>query len=121
MALLLALPLQAHALNRNVRAFLISGAAGAVLGTGVGLVIWPISGDFRSIFIGTSVGLFLGLPGLVFGPFAGAVIGELATRPDWRHAGRVGLGTSLGLLLGIAAKIAVVFTMLGVFALAYLI
>jgi uncharacterized protein YqgC (DUF456 family) len=75
--------------------------------------------------IGTLVGLFFGLPGLVLGPFAGAVIGELAHRrddkgdPDWKGAGKVGLGTTLGLVLGIAAKAAVVFVMLGVFALFY--
>jgi hypothetical protein len=48
------------------------------------------------------------------------VAGELATRRDWPAAGKVGLGTTLGLLLGIAAKTAVVFAMLGLFVLAYL-
>jgi uncharacterized protein YqgC (DUF456 family) len=77
---------------------------------------WAIAGAA----VGTVVGLFFGLPGLVLGPFVGAVGGELAAQRDWRAAGKVGLGTSLGLLLGIAAKTAVVFAMLGVFALAYL-
>lgn len=69
--------------------------------------------------VGTVIGLFFGLPGLVLGPFVGAVAGELATKRDWQAAGRVGVGTWLGLALGIAAKTAVVFAMLGVFALAY--
>ena len=92
---------------------LLASAAGAKR---VGASRWAIVGAAA----GTVIGLFLGLPGLVLGPFLGAVAGELVTRPDWRRAGKVGLGTSLGLLLGIAAKIAVVFTMLGVFTLAYL-
>jgi uncharacterized protein len=71
--------------------------------------------------LGTLVGLFFGLPGLILGPFAGAVAGELTTRSDWKKAGRVGVGTSVGLLLGMAAKAAAVFVMLGVFALAYLV
>lgn len=92
---------------------LVATAAGAKR---VGASRWAIVGAAA----GTLVGLFLGIPGLVLGPFVGAVLGELATRSDWRRAGKVGLGTSLGLLLAIAAKAAVVFTMLGVFALAYL-
>ena len=93
---------------------LAASAAGAKR---VGASRWAIVGAAA----GTVVGLFLGLPGLVLGPFLGAVIGELATHRDWRHAGKVGLGTSIGLLVGIAAKLAVVFTMLGVFTLAYLV
>jgi len=69
--------------------------------------------------VGTVVGLFFGIPGLILGPFLGAVAGELLVRQDWRQAGKVGLGTSLGLLLGMAAKAAVVFAMLGVFAFAW--
>ena len=92
---------------------LVAGAAGAKR---VKASRWAIVGAA----VGTVVGLFFGLPGLVLGPFLGAVAGEMATRRDWRAAGRVGLGTSLGLLLGIAAKTAVVFAMVGVFALAYL-
>lgn len=71
--------------------------------------------------LGTLVGIFLGLPGLILGPFVGAVIGEYISLRDWRQAGKVGLGTWLGLLLGTAAKIALAFTMLGIFVTAYLI
>ncbi|HEX5758617.1 MAG TPA: DUF456 family protein [Thermoanaerobaculia bacterium] len=69
--------------------------------------------------LGTVAGLFFGLPGLVIGPFAGAVAGEYWARRDWAHAQKVGLGTWLGLVLGVAAKLALVFTMVGVFAFAY--
>lgn len=90
----------------------VATAAGAQR---VGASKWAILGAS----LGTLAGLAFGLPGLVIGPFAGAVAAEYAVRRNWRAAGKVGVGTSLGLLLGIAAKVAVVFTMLGVFALAY--
>ena len=48
--------------------------------------------------IGGIAGLFLGLPGLVFGPFVGAALGEYLARRSLRQAGKVGLGTWLGLL-----------------------
>lgn len=71
--------------------------------------------------IGTVVGLFLGLVGVVVGPFVGALVGEFAVRRDWRQAGKAGVATWIGLAVGTAAKIAIVFAMLGVFALALLV
>ena len=70
---------------------------------------------------GTLVGMFFGIPGLLLGPFVGAVLGEYISQRDWNRAGKVGLGTWLGLIFGTAAKIAVAFAMLGVFVTAYLI
>src|SRR5258706_13614222 len=46
--------------------------------------------------LGTFIGLFLGLPGLLLGPFFGAAIGELTTGRELAHATRVGVGTWLG-------------------------
>ena len=70
---------------------------------------------------GTLIGLFFGLPGLLLGPFLGAALGELSAGRELAHATRVGVGTWLGLLFGTLAKIALCFTMLGVFALRLLI
>jgi uncharacterized protein YqgC (DUF456 family) len=70
--------------------------------------------------LGTLGGLFLGLPGLVLGPFVGAVAGELLSHGQVQQATRAGLATWMGLIFGTLAKLALVFTMLGVFALAYL-
>ncbi|MGH8234017.1 MAG: DUF456 domain-containing protein [Rhodanobacteraceae bacterium] len=67
---------------------------------------------------GTIVGLFFGIPGLLLGPFVGAVIGQLASGSPVDHAARVGFGTWIGLLIGTAIKLAVAFMMLGTFALA---
>ena len=47
----------------------------------------------------------------------GAVIGEFSARGNLARAGRVGLATWLGLLLGGAAKLALVISMIAVFAL----
>lgn len=69
--------------------------------------------------LGTLVGLFFGIPGLLLGPFLGAVAGELMVKRDWQQAGRVGVGAWLGFLLGSVAKLTLVFAMLGVFAVAY--
>jgi uncharacterized protein len=51
----------------------------------------------------------------------GAAIGEFIAQRDALRAGKIGLATWLGLLLGTAAKIAIAFTMIGVFLAALLI
>jgi uncharacterized protein YqgC (DUF456 family) len=68
--------------------------------------------------IGAVVGIFFGLPGVLLGPFAGAVIGELSTQRHLGRAGRAGFGATVGIVLGAAAKLAIAFTMLGIFAIA---
>ena len=68
--------------------------------------------------IGAVVGLFLGLIGVIVGPFIGAFIGQLTVRRDLGDAGRVGLGTWLGIALGLATKIALGISMIGVYLIA---
>jgi uncharacterized protein YqgC (DUF456 family) len=70
--------------------------------------------------LGMLVGLFLGPVGIVAGPFLGAVAGELSSRRGLAQAGRAGLGATLGLAMGAAAKLALGFTMLGTYLLARL-
>ena len=70
--------------------------------------------------VGAVVGLFFGLPGILLGPFIGAVIGELTAQRELRDAGRAGVGATLGLALGVAVKLALAFSMLGLFAMARL-
>ncbi len=81
---------------------LLDFVAGALGAKGVGASARAISGAL----IGTVVGLFLGIPGLVLGPFVGALLGELSSgtgfgaldarwsgrldRPGLRHADQVG-------------------------------
>ena len=70
--------------------------------------------------VGTVAGLFFGFVGVLVGPFVGAALGEYLARRDLRQAGRAGLGTWLGIVLGSAAKIALMLAMVGVFAAAWL-
>lgn len=69
--------------------------------------------------LGTFVGMFFGLPGLVIGPFAGAVLGEIRARRSVGQAAKSGIGAWVGLLLGIIAKLVIAFVMVGVFAFNY--
>ena len=66
--------------------------------------------------IGGFVGVFFGLPGILLGPFMGAVAGELIARGGWAQATKVGVGTWLGLLFAAVAKLVLAFLMIGVFA-----
>ena len=70
--------------------------------------------------IGGLVGLFLGLAGLVLGPFLGAVAGELIARRNLRQAGKVGLGTWLGLAAAAVVKVVLAFMMIATFLAFYL-
>lgn len=71
--------------------------------------------------LGTVIGIFFGLPGLLLGPFAGALLGELVAGGTLRKAAGVGVGAWLGFVVGAVVKLGVCFTMLGVFATAFLI
>jgi uncharacterized protein YqgC (DUF456 family) len=68
--------------------------------------------------VGTVAGIFMGLIGIFFMPLVGAAIGEYLARRDALRAGRVGVATWVGLLVGIVAKLAIVFAMIGVFVFA---
>lgn len=70
--------------------------------------------------LGTLAALPFGFVGLVFGPFAGAMIGEFMAQQRLDAATRVGIGTWIGLAVGTLAKVALVFVMLGVFAISWL-
>lgn len=71
--------------------------------------------------VGTVAGIFTGLVGLLFLPLAGAAIGEYFAERDLLRAGKVGMATWLGLVIGTALKVAIVFAMLGLFVAALVI
>lgn len=71
------------------------GVAGAVLGAMLG-VLWPF-------------------PGLLVGPFAGAVALEMLAGREWKEAAQAGLGATLGFLVGGVGKFAVAVAMTGLF------
>jgi uncharacterized protein YqgC (DUF456 family) len=70
--------------------------------------------------VGTVLGIFTGLWGLLFMPLLGAAIGEYMAQRDLRRAGTVGVATWVGLLVGTAVKVAIAFAMLGAFVVALL-
>jgi uncharacterized protein YqgC (DUF456 family) len=70
--------------------------------------------------IGTTIGMFFGLPGLLIGPFAGAVIGELWSGKSVLRSAHVGVSTWFGMLLGVVAKVVLSFLMIGMAGVALL-
>ncbi len=69
--------------------------------------------------IGTLAGLFFMPIGLFVGPFAGALIGEYLHERNLGKATKVGLGTWLGIVLGVALKLGLAMAMIAVFAVAW--
>lgn len=70
--------------------------------------------------LGGGIGLFLGLAGMIVGPFIGAVAGELVARGGLAQAGKVGLGTWLGLLAAAVLKVILAFMMIATFLAFYI-
>lgn len=70
--------------------------------------------------VGTLLGMFFGIPGLLFGPFLGALAGELASGTSVLRSAHVGIGTWLGLLFGTLVKLVLSFVMIGLFGVAML-
>ena len=70
--------------------------------------------------LGTIGGLLFGLPGLIIGPFVGAVIGELTAHRDVGRAGRAGITATVGVLIGTVIKVGLGFAMVGIFVAAWI-
>lgn len=99
----------------TLASFLIDLIATALGAKRVGATKFAIIGAA----LGTLFGVFLGVPGLILGPFIGAVAGEMLSHGEWRKATTAGFATWMGLLFGTLAKVALIFGMLGVFVFAY--
>jgi len=92
-------------------------AIGAKRAKASALAIW-------GSLIGTIAGLFFGIPGLFLGPFVGAVAGELVARRRLHHADfapvlRVGVGTWVGIALGVGLKLMLTIAMISIFVMAW--
>lgn len=92
----------------GVLADFVAGALGAKKFGASGLSIFGAT-------LGAIVGIFFGIIGLLLGPFIGAVIGELASGRNIDAASRAGVGATIGLLIGTAAKLAVGVMMVALF------
>lgn len=57
----LAAPSNAHAVHRDVKSVLTFSAYGLAAGTLVGLASFPLTQNNRSVFVGSSMGLYLGM------------------------------------------------------------
>jgi uncharacterized protein YqgC (DUF456 family) len=95
---------------------IVDYTAGIVGAKRFGASYWGLLGAF----VGLVLGLGFGLPGIIVGPIAGAVVLEYAKDPDFKRAGKVGVGTLIGFVVGTAVKYALAFVLLGTAILFYM-
>ena len=97
---------------------LIFLAVVAIIGTAMAYVAGALGAKYTGAsktaiwgaFIGGIVGAFFAIPGLLLGPLIGAAIGEFIARKDTWQAGKVGIGTFIGFIIGTVAKIGCALT-----------
>jgi uncharacterized protein YqgC (DUF456 family) len=65
--------------------------------------------------VGGLVGLFFSLPGILLGPFVGALLFELAGGREFKLAAKAGAGAVLGLFAGAVGKLALCMVMILLF------
>jgi uncharacterized protein YqgC (DUF456 family) len=94
-----------------VLTYVVDFGAGALGAKGFGATKYAMVGAFG----GALVGILFGLPGIILGTFLGAVAGELFANRSLRDAGAAGLGATIGLAVGVAAKMALAVSMLSIF------
>ncbi len=77
---------------------LLAGALGAKRVGASRRAVW-------GALLGTVIGLFFGLPGLLLGPFVGALLGELAAGNSVLRSTHVGMSAWVGLIFGTLIKL----------------
>lgn len=87
---------------------LLAGALGAKRMGASSQAVW-------GALIGTMVGLFFGIPGLLFGPFIGAVIGELSAGNSVLRSAHAGVSVWVGLIFGTIIKLVSSLMMVALF------
>ncbi len=83
---------------------LLAGALGAKRAGASRRAVW-------GTLLGTVIGLFFGPPGLVLGPFAGAILGELSAGNSVLRSTHVGIYAWIGLVFGTVIKLVASVTM----------
>ncbi len=92
-------------------AFGLDYLAGMIGAKKLGATWWGILGAV----VGGLVGLFFNLPGIILGPFLGALILEMVGGRPFKPAVRAGAGAVLGLLAGAVGKVALCLAMILLF------
>jgi len=99
------------------------GAAGLILDLVAGALGARRAGaSARAVagaLLGSVIGIFFGLPGLLLGPFAGALLGELSTGNSMKRSTHVGFHAWIGLIFGTIMKLVSCVTMVLLFAAAW--
>ncbi|MFV2029680.1 DUF456 domain-containing protein [Neisseria sp. S1] len=94
----------------------IVAAVGTVMDYVAGMLGAKFTGASKTAvwgaLIGGIAGAFFSLPGLLLGPLVGAGIGEFWARKDLLSAGKVGLGTFIGFIVGVIAKLGCALTII---------
>lgn len=67
------------------------------------------------VVLGGLTGLFFGLPGIIIGPFVGAMLFEMLGGTSIRAASKAGVGAVIGLLAGALGRFAFAIAMTGLF------
>jgi hypothetical protein len=99
----------------SAAAFAVDYLAGLLGARKFGASKWGLVGAL----VGLVVGLPMGLLGIVIGPAAGAVFAEYLVDRDFKRATKAGGGAFVGFLVGMLAKVALAFTILGIAGFAY--
>ena len=71
---------------------------------------WGVIGALLGSLLGIA---FFGFPGIVIGPLAGALLGELFARKTFEQAAQSALGAFLGFLAGTLIKAVLILIMIG--------
>jgi uncharacterized protein len=96
----------------GVAADLLAGAFGAKRMGASSQAVW-------GALIGTVIGLFFGIPGLLLGPFFGAVLGELSAGNSVLRSTHAGVSAWVGLIFGTVIKLVSSLMMVGLFGVAW--
>jgi uncharacterized protein YqgC (DUF456 family) len=109
-----------------------AGISNLVLGVLVALMVVSLVFDFLASMLGAKkfgatwrgmtgaviggiIGLFFNLPGIILGPFLGAMLFEILGDKEFKKAAHAGLGATIGLLLGIIGKFSIGVVMIILF------
>jgi uncharacterized protein YqgC (DUF456 family) len=109
------------------KGWLICIAAIGVVGLGMDLLAGALGAKrigaspqaVGGALLGTLIGLFFGLPGVLLGPFAGAVLGELSAGNSVLRSTHVGVSTWIGLIFGTLCKLIASLTMVALLGIAW--